>query len=277
MENKYSKVVILIISSVALLALQGCADTPSINPANKPSKKNPLSADNLSEKDQLYAIRHPPYNNSCHSPIRHMKSPTLKVQIEAVKMCSVAIKHVKNPSEIVQIAAVQASSRSILFIKSPSKAALAAAESSKIQEMKKLVDSKDKNRDQIVSLLTYGSLGSPIGTWQETNETIQLLAVSKYPEIIARIKKPHPSVKNHPKVRAYKEEQRTKELERKKYEAEYLKRRRANPSSSGPSSTTTRSAPQKTCRQVRSWKTVPVLGRPGQTTQVVEYNEECSY
>lgn len=49
-------------------------------------------------------------------------------------------------------------------------------------------------------------------------------------------------------------------------------------SSSSSSNTSNYSAPQKTCRQVPTWKTVPVLGgRPGQTTQVVEYNEECTY
>jgi len=171
------------ISLIILLffLLQGCSSSRSIS-SKKPS----------------YDIE---------SRLIELKKPTEAAQIAAVKNDGTLLKGIQNPSEAVKLAAVQSSPWAILYIKSPTKRILDAAEMTRIKAMREQLKEDPYPGSYFIHpvnrLLTLGGF-QKLGTWQETSETIQLMVVEKYPELIRIIKKPHSSVRNHPKVLAYK-------------------------------------------------------------------------
>lgn len=57
---------------------------------------------------------------SYQSPIQHIKNPSGRVQLAAVKHFPFALCYIKNPSEEVQLAAVTQAGSAICYIKDPS-------------------------------------------------------------------------------------------------------------------------------------------------------------
>jgi len=222
---------------------------------------------NPSERVQIEAIRNPnDVNYPCYSAIKLIKSPSLIVQLEAVrvKKCPTAITYIHNPSEIVKIEAAKSNPWAILHINSPSKKVLDAAEVTRIREMKHILANPPYPGSYflhpILRLLTLGGFQEK-GQWKEKSETIQLLVVNQHPELITAIINPYPSVKNHPKVLAYKEKQRMTKLKREKEEIEAEERMKEYSSSdySSSSSNSTSSyipPPAPICRSVRYTTTV---------------------
>jgi len=72
-----------------------------------------------------------------------------------------------------------------------------------------------KNPSEAVQLLAVKESGENIIYIKNPTEAVQLLAVKESGENIEYIKKPHPSVRNHPNVIAYREEQKIATQKRK--------------------------------------------------------------
>ena len=70
------------------------------------------------EMSDLEKVRNDPY------VIRHIKNPSLEVQLAAVRQDGYAIMYIKNPSEKVQIVAIMQNPDAIKYIKEPTRNAI---------------------------------------------------------------------------------------------------------------------------------------------------------
>lgn len=266
---KKNTVCLMIVGIMVLLLSQGCSSTE--------------------EGDIKYVKKYA-------GGLRNIKNPSESVQLASVETDGSSIQHIKNPSEMVQLAAVKRYGSSIMHIKTPSEAVQLEAvrkDFSAYHHIRKkgiypsvAVQTEaiktSIRREKSIGATGYKARGHIVDIVKDTrSENVQKIAVEAFPYLIDHMTNPYSSIKNHPRVLAYKTEQRIAELKRKKEEAELEQRRKEN-SFSRPStissSSSGYSAP-KPCHNVSvpKMRTVYVPGGNGRTTQQKYYVTECRF